>query len=74
MRHALRANNRRNNAATRGERREPEHALAKTVTLERFPGYKWIENTRIFETSKVLWNVLAYFKEKFERQFRITAK
>ena len=39
-----------------------------------FQGINGLKIQGFFETSKVLWNVLAYFKEKFERQFRITAK
>ena len=56
-----------------GERREPEHALAKTL-WRGFPGINGLKIQRSFEKSKVLWNVLAYFKENFERKFRITAK
>ena len=49
-----------------GERREPEHALAKTL-WRGFPGINGLKIQRSFEKSKVLWNVLAYFKENFER-------
>ena len=56
-----------------GERREPEHALAKTL-WRGFPGINGLKIQESFEKSKVLWNVLAYLKEKFERQFRIIAK
>ena len=45
-----------------------------THSLERFPGKNGLKIQGFFEKSKVLWNVLAYFKENFERQFRITAK
>ena len=76
MRHALRANNRRNNAATRGERREPCQNMhwPRPSLWRDFQGINGLKIQGFFETSKVLWNVLAYFKEKFERQFRITAK
>ena len=76
MRHALRANNRRNNAATRGERREPCQNMhwPRPSLWRDFQGINGLKIEGFFETSKVLWNVLAYFKEKFERQFRITAK
>ena len=49
-----------------GERREPEHALAKTL-WRGFPGINGLKIQGSFEKSKVLWNVLAYFKENFER-------